>query len=130
MPDEAGTAAEKPMASAMSELPACEGLLQISSWAARWAARASGADTVLVWTPDPTHPVLVCTGGSGEGSRATLRTSVAREDPLTRDIPVIVVSARPPADEREAALRFKITAYVSKPFDPEALMDLAERTIS
>ncbi len=86
MPEEAGTAAEKSMATAMSELAACENLLQLSSWAARWASRASGAETVLVWTPDPNHPLLVCTGGSGDGSRSALRTSVGRDDALTREV--------------------------------------------
>jgi len=51
-----------------------------------------------------------------------------RDDPATRDIPIIIVSARQPADEREFTERLNITAYVTKPFDIEALMDLAERT--
>jgi two-component system response regulator MprA len=55
--------------------------------------------------------------------------SQLQEDPQTSDIPVIVVSARQPANDRERELRAKVTAYISKPFDPEALMDLAERTM-
>ncbi|MEP6767576.1 MAG: GAF domain-containing protein [Acidobacteriota bacterium] len=86
MADESGTIAEKPMNTALSELSACENLLQTSAWAARWGARASSADTVVLWTPDPTHPLLVCTGGSGEGARTTLRTSVSREEPLAREL--------------------------------------------
>ena len=52
-----------------------------------------------------------------------------QDDPNTANIPVIVISARQPADEREAAHGLRITAYVTKPFDPEALMELADRTI-
>ena len=53
-----------------------------------------------------------------------------KADPQTRDIPVIVVSARRPQDEAARAAMAEIVAYVSKPFDPEALMALVQQTIS
>ena len=53
-----------------------------------------------------------------------------QESPETAGIPVIVISARQPADEREAARGLKVTAYITKPFDPEALMELADRILS
>lgn len=53
-----------------------------------------------------------------------------KADPQTRDIPVIVVSARRPQDEAARAAMAEIAAYVSKPFDPEALMALVQQTIS
>ena len=52
-----------------------------------------------------------------------------KEDDATRDIPIIVVSARRPQDEAARAALLQIAAYVSKPFDPEALMALVRQTI-
>lgn len=52
-----------------------------------------------------------------------------KEDDATRDIPIIVVSARRPQDEAARAALLHIAAYVSKPFDPEALMALVRQTI-
>ena len=76
------------------------------------------------------HPSLILVDLSLPKIDGWQMIGLLQEDPQTRDIPVIVVSARQPADEREAMARLKVTAYVSKPFDPEALMDLAERTIT
>jgi DNA-binding response OmpR family regulator len=47
----------------------------------------------------------------------------------TSDIPVIVVSARRPQDEEHEARALHINHYVSKPFNPEHLMDLVDRTV-
>jgi DNA-binding response OmpR family regulator len=49
--------------------------------------------------------------------------------PETNKIPVIVVSARRPQDEEHEARALKIDHYVSKPFNPEHLMDLVDRTV-
>ena len=49
--------------------------------------------------------------------------------PETSEIPVIVVSARRPQDEEHEARALKIDHYVSKPFNPEHLMDLVDRTV-
>jgi len=56
-----------------------------------------------------------------------LRQMKSAED--TRDIPVIVVSARRPQDEEHEARALRINHYVSKPFNPEHLMDLVDRTV-
>lgn len=53
-----------------------------------------------------------------------------KEDDATRDIPIIVVSARRPQDEATRAATSQVAAYISKPFDPEALMALVQQTIS
>lgn len=53
-----------------------------------------------------------------------------KEDEATRHIPIIVVSARRPQDEAARATLLQVVAYVSKPFDPEALMALVQRTIA
>lgn len=47
----------------------------------------------------------------------------------TGDIPVIVVSARRPQDEEHEVRALRIDQYVSKPFNPEHLMDLVDRTV-
>jgi DNA-binding response OmpR family regulator len=49
--------------------------------------------------------------------------------PETEDIPVIVVSARRPQDEEHEVRALHINHYVSKPFNPEHLMDLVDRTV-
>jgi len=49
--------------------------------------------------------------------------------PETGEIPVIVVSARRPQDEEHEARALRINHYVSKPFNPEHLMDLVDRTV-
>jgi RND family efflux transporter MFP subunit len=85
LPDEPGRVTAG-VSSALSELPLCENLGQVSAWVARWTARATGAELALVWTPDPTHPLLVCTGGSGEGARGFARRSVGRDEPVARDL--------------------------------------------
>jgi DNA-binding response OmpR family regulator len=52
-----------------------------------------------------------------------------KASPDTSDIPVIVVSARRPQDEEHEARTLKIDHYVSKPFNPEHLMDLVDQTV-
>jgi CheY-like chemotaxis protein len=52
-----------------------------------------------------------------------------KSDPDTAHIPVIVVSARRPQDEEHEARELKIDHYVSKPFNPEHLMDLVDQTV-
>jgi DNA-binding response OmpR family regulator len=52
-----------------------------------------------------------------------------KADDATKDIPIIVVSARRPQDEAARAAMSQIAAYIPKPFDPEALMALVQETI-
>jgi DNA-binding response OmpR family regulator len=52
-----------------------------------------------------------------------------QEDNATKDIPIIVVSARRPQDEAARAAMAQVAAYIAKPFDPEALMALVQQTI-
>ena len=53
-----------------------------------------------------------------------------KEDAETKDIPIIVVSARRPQDEASRAAMQYVTAYIPKPLDPEALMTLVQETIA
>ncbi len=52
-----------------------------------------------------------------------------KAEPETENIPVIVVSARRPQDEEHEARELRISHYVSKPFNPEHLMDLVDQTV-
>jgi DNA-binding response OmpR family regulator len=52
-----------------------------------------------------------------------------QDDDTTKDIPIIVVSARRPQDEAARAAMAQVAAYIAKPFDPEALIALVQQTI-
>jgi RND family efflux transporter MFP subunit len=39
-----------------------------------------------VWTPDPTHPLLVCTGASGDAARKLVRRTVPVTEPLAQEL--------------------------------------------
>ncbi len=45
-----------------------------------------------------------------------------RENPLTRGVAVIVITAMPDADSKRRALEAGATAYYTKPFSPTALL--------
>ncbi len=70
----------------LAELARCAGLGERSTWAARWAARLSGADTAVLFVADPAQALLVCTGASGEEAAKSLRRTVSRETGLARDV--------------------------------------------
>ncbi len=81
---------------ALGELAACESLAQAADWAARWYARASGADGVLVFTPHSLHPLFLCIGAFGEDAAKGLRRSAPRDEgvvhELVRDRATLVVA--------------------------------------
>jgi signal transduction histidine kinase/ActR/RegA family two-component response regulator len=52
-----------------------------------------------------------------------------REDPRTRAVPIIAVSALARAQEREAALHAGCDAYLTKPFTPDDLVKLVTTTV-
>jgi signal transduction histidine kinase/ActR/RegA family two-component response regulator len=52
-----------------------------------------------------------------------------REDPRTRAVPIIAVSALARAQEREAALHAGCDAYLTKPFTPDDLVKLVTGTV-
>jgi RND family efflux transporter MFP subunit len=63
---------------ALSELIASENLAQAAAWAAGWCAAPAGAEAAAVWAPDPVHPVYVCAGISGSGTKPYLRRTASR----------------------------------------------------
>ena len=73
-------------ASVLAELALCENLSQTSGWAARWSVELSGADAALLWAPDTVHPIFLCIGAHGEGTKTFLRRSVPRDTGVVHDL--------------------------------------------
>jgi len=70
----------------LAELALCENLSQTSGWAARWSAQVSGADAALLWAPDSVHPLFLCIGAHGSGTKNFLKRSVPRETGIVHDL--------------------------------------------
>ncbi len=49
-----------------------------------------------------------------------------REDPATRDIPVVLLTARATPADRAEGQRVGASAYLTKPFSPRELLDLID----
>lgn len=49
-----------------------------------------------------------------------------RADPKTADIPIVLVTAKARDEEKKLGLDAGADAYLVKPFDPDALLDLVE----
>src|SRR5438876_7626335 len=73
-------------ASALAELALCENLAQISGWAAKWSAQVADADGALLWAPDSVHPIFLCIGAEGEGTKPFLKRSTSRETGTVHDL--------------------------------------------
>src|SRR4029077_1145607 len=73
-------------ASALAELALCENLSQTSGWAARWSVELSGSDAALLWGAGPVHPIFLCIGAHGEGTKTFLRRSVPRDTGVVHDL--------------------------------------------
>ncbi len=52
-----------------------------------------------------------------------------KNNPTTQDIPIIVISAWPTGDHRKRAFEYDALAFVAKPFDTDALVDLIKRNL-
>jgi putative two-component system response regulator len=53
-----------------------------------------------------------------------------RANAATRDVPVVVLSALNEADSRRRAKELDVLEYLTKPFDPDALMDAVQRHVA
>jgi CheY-like chemotaxis protein len=51
------------------------------------------------------------------------------EDPATRDIPIVFLSARAEPSDRARGRELGAVGYVTKPFDPVGIADLLERIL-
>jgi len=98
----------------------------IFAWAGHEVAAAvdgaPGLDLVASFEPDVIALDIMMPGIDGFSVLATLRASE-----LTRDIPVVVVSARTLNAEQLRAFEAGADDYVSKPFDPNVLLRVLER---
>jgi two-component system, cell cycle response regulator DivK len=56
-------------------------------------------------------------------------TRILRQDPTTRDIPIIALTAHALADDRERASAVGFTAYLAKPIEPRAVVAEVRRWI-
>lgn len=57
-------------------------------------------------------------------------TRVLRQDPLTKDIPIIALTAHALADDRERAVEMGFTAYLAKPVEPRAVVAEVRRWLA
>ena len=56
-------------------------------------------------------------------------TRILRQDPATKDIPIIALTAHALADDRERATMVGFTAYLAKPVEPRAVVAEVRRWI-
>jgi CheY-like chemotaxis protein len=56
-------------------------------------------------------------------------TKILREDPATRDIPIIALTAHALADDRERASAVGFSSYLAKPIEPRAVVAEVRRWI-
>jgi CheY-like chemotaxis protein len=56
-------------------------------------------------------------------------TKILRNDPETREIPIIALTAHALADDRERATAIGFTAYLAKPVEPRAVVAEVKRWI-
>lgn len=56
-------------------------------------------------------------------------TKILRQDPTTREIPIIALTAHALADDRERATAVGFTSYLAKPIEPRAVVAEVRRWI-
>jgi CheY-like chemotaxis protein len=56
-------------------------------------------------------------------------TRILRQDPTTRDIPIVALTAHALADDREKATALGFTSYLAKPVEPRAVVAEVRRWI-
>src|SRR6478609_2278353 len=92
----------------------------------RVTAVASGAKAIDIAATDAPNVVLLdlMLPGEYDGFEVCRRL---REDPVTRKVPVIIISAMDDEASRERVSRAGATAFYTKPFSPTALLKEIER---
>lgn len=85
----------------------------------------SGTKALDVAAQEPPDAVLLdCMLPGHDGIEVCTRL---RQDPSTRDIPIVMISALTDEDSRARASRAGANAYYTKPFSPTALLGELER---
>jgi signal transduction histidine kinase len=75
------------------------------------------------------QPSLVVTDLMMPGMDGLELTRRVREDPRTRHIPVVMLTARSAVDDRVAGLDTGVSAYLTKPFSPRELVTCARQLV-
>jgi signal transduction histidine kinase len=75
------------------------------------------------------RPNLVVTDLMMPGIDGLSLTRQLREDPSTRHIPIIMLSARGELDDRVKGLETGVSAYLTKPFSPKELLTAARELV-
>jgi DNA-binding response OmpR family regulator len=106
----------------------CSVCERVFAWAGHEVATAldatRGLALVMSFEPDVIALDLMMPGIDGLTVLGALRGSEA-----TRDIPVVIVSARTLSADRVRAFEAGADEYVSKPFDPDELLQVLERVL-
>jgi len=92
-------------------------------------AVSSGAKAIDVATTEPPDLVLLdlMMPGQYDGFAVCHRL---RADPVTRKIPIVVISALDDDDSRQRATEAGANSYYTKPFSPIALLKEIDRLVS
>jgi CheY-like chemotaxis protein len=91
-------------------------------------AVASGAKAIDVATTDPPNLVLLdlMMPGQYDGFEVCRRL---RADPVTRNLPIVIITAMDDDASRRRATEAGATAYYTKPFSPIALLKEIDRLV-
>ena len=75
------------------------------------------------------HPDVILMDISIPGIDGWEATRVLREDPSTRDTPIIALTAHALSDDRERAAEVGFSSYLAKPIEPNAVVAEVRRLI-
>jgi CheY-like chemotaxis protein len=75
------------------------------------------------------HPELILMDISIPALDGWEATRILREDPATRDIPIVALTAHALSDDRERAAEIGFASYLAKPIEPRAVVDEVRRLI-
>jgi len=75
------------------------------------------------------HPDLILMDISIPGMDGWEATRVLRQDPATREIPIIALTAHALPDDRKRATEVGFTSYLAKPIEPNAVVAEVRRLL-
>ena len=75
------------------------------------------------------RPALILMDISIPGMDGWEATRVLREDPSTRNIPIVALTAHALADDRKRAMEVGFNSYLAKPIEPNAVVAEVRRLI-
>ena len=99
--------------------------VRLESWGYTTDARSNGAEALEYVTATP--PDLILMDISIPIIDGWEATQVLKHDPLTRDIPIIALTAHALASDREKAMEVGCDGYLAKPCEPRAVVAEVQR---